>query len=163
VAILARLFAADRYMNAVQADQTLATGELTQRAALTEADRTSYLDRADRLYQSVLAADDKSGPKTLFMVMALNGRAAVSESRGTLDEARSLYEQAAARAEAAFPGLAQQARANAATVSQQERVVALPAAGVASRMDSRPPTLTPIHVDPWLSEMLFPAKDESDG
>ena len=163
VPLVARIDAARRYMNAVQADQSLATVEGAPRTALTEEDRTSYLDRADRLYQSVLAADDNSGPKTLFMLMALNGRAAVAESRGNLEDARKFFEQAAARAEAFYPGLAQQARANAATVMQQERVATLLPAGTATRLDRQPPSLTPITVDPWLSKMLFPATEESNG
>jgi len=163
VPLLARLNAAQQFMSAVQAGRMISSDDAAPPVPLSESERDSYLDRADRLYSAIVSSDDGSAAKTLFVVNALNGRAAVAESRGTLDEARALYEQAAARAEGEFPALAAQARANAVTVDQQEHVPPLLSVAEVSKLSGPPPSLEPVQVDLWLSDMLLPETEESDG
>jgi hypothetical protein len=152
---LARLRAAQFVMNAVQAEQTLPTADGAPTVSLQPTDRTAYLDRADRLYTAVLGTKDAGASATLMMVTAFNGRAAVAESRGQLDEARAFYEQAAKQAEAEFPLLAQQARDRASNIDQDTRVASLPTAAEAA-IDAQPGKgLDPVQVDPWISNLLF--------
>ena len=125
--------AADTLLRAVQAgralgaDPTLTDAPLT----LTDEQRLEYLDRADRLFREVLEADDQSLAMTLHAVSALNGRAVVAESRGDLEPARGLYEQAAQRAEPYYPKLAQRALARAARVDDYAQRRGFPSAPLA--------------------------------
>lgn len=152
---LARLRAAQFLMTAVQSELALPTADGVPPGPLTSTDRDAYLDRADRLYTTVLGTKDAGESATLMTVTALNGRAAVAESRGKLDEARSFYEQAAKKAQAQFPLLAKQAQDRAATVMDETKVAALPTAAEAA-IDAQPAKgLDPVQVDPWISNMLF--------
>jgi hypothetical protein len=116
VGLLARLREADLWLEAVrtgmkpgaafvvdpQTQQT--TGEVDAADLLTEADRASALDKAQRLYESVVA--DASGDRgtRLHAISGCFGLAAVAESRGDADAARSAYTRAAELAgEAGFP------------------------------------------------------------
>ena len=125
---LANLRAADLYLQAIVtqvplgADPTAAVVD-----PLTNEDREDYLARADRIYQSVIDADEGSLGETLHAVAAMNGKAAVAESRGESENAWQWYQQAADRAKFHFPQLAARARALAETVVQFSEPIYLPA------------------------------------
>jgi hypothetical protein len=159
VSELARLQAARELLTAVQTGKMLgAEGEAPK--DLAEKDRLEYLEKADGFYQKVAEADDQSPEKTLMVVTALNGRAAVAESLGKIDEARSLYEQVAKRAEATFPKLAEQARQRGETVQQKARDINLPSQADVLAMQSSPPSpsvFDPISpIDPGIRDFLMP-------
>jgi hypothetical protein len=60
---------------------------------LSEQERASNLDEAERLYRAVLEKNSKDNAKALTAISAAYGLAAVAESRGKLDEAKGYYEQ----------------------------------------------------------------------
>ncbi|MDP6987339.1 MAG: hypothetical protein QGG74_04770 [Phycisphaerales bacterium] len=114
VADLARLNAADALLLDVQRGRTLSEdGQKT--TDLTEETRAAHLSQAERLYGEVIAEDDGSTGRALATVSALNGLAAVLESRGDVAGARDAYTRAAARATTWVPALAAQATARAET------------------------------------------------
>ena len=83
LSLLANLRAADVYLQAViaqaplGADLSAATVEL-----LSDEDRDTYLTRADRIYQTVIEADDTSPETALFTIGPTpNARGAVYKSR----------------------------------------------------------------------------------
>ncbi len=102
VPILARLHAADAYLNAVRAGiRTGATpdasgGLKSPEDALTDADRANYLNDADALYARVEQDAAANTAQLGLRLGALFGRAAVEESRANLDAARKHYESIAA-------------------------------------------------------------------
>jgi tetratricopeptide (TPR) repeat protein len=175
VAELARLEAASKLMRAVQSGKPLgaATPEPTPEnpmppaptEVLTAEQRTEYLDRADRLYQEVLKADDQSTGKSLIAVTALTGRAAVAESRGQIDEARTLYEQAAKRAEATYPELAAISRKRAESAASAQAPAELPTQAdvQAAAQAARPPQATPVSVEGWIRKMVLPEETDTAG
>ncbi|MHC4947996.1 MAG: hypothetical protein ACYTG1_07015 [Planctomycetota bacterium] len=150
---LARIRAAERLLRSIQTDRPLGV-DAAATATLTTDERQQYLDRADRLYARVIEDDDGSLGMMLLVVNAINGRAALAESRGDLDEAARLYEQAAIVAEGSYPGLAAQARARAATSAEQtETVVFSSGATGATRL---PATAgRPAFVEPALRDLLL--------
>jgi len=123
----ARLGAADALMHSVQIDRPVGSNPLLEQLEsdgeegeeavdggqpknLTEEDRERYLQRAALRYDEVIASDDNSLGLTLYAVNAMFGKAAVAEARGDVEEAKQWYAHAADRAEAFYPGLAEQAR-----------------------------------------------------
>jgi tetratricopeptide (TPR) repeat protein len=113
VADLARLAAADAYLDAVRrgikvgasvkSDPTGRTsGELENpEDALSEQDRADYLNRAADLYEAVRLRCANNPDRVILTLNALYGLAAVDESRGDLDAARSRYQQIVSVAETA--------------------------------------------------------------
>jgi len=161
VASLARLRAADEYMAAVQSGKQIGALEGADSAALSEKDRTDYLDRADGLYQKVIDADDQASAKTLLAVTALTGRAVVAESRNELDKAKDFYNHAAQRAESSYPKLAELSRARAASVDRLDANVALPTNEQVEGMSASPLLVPPPsssddlpQIDPGLWDIL---------
>ncbi len=126
--LLANLRAADVYLQAVIAQAPLGAD---LRAAtvepLSDEDRDTYLTRAERIYQAVIDADDTSPETALYTIGAMNGRAAVAESRGDAEQVRHWYEQAADRAGTEFPRLAKRSRDLAESVEKFSRPISLPA------------------------------------
>lgn len=153
---LARLYAASQLLAAVQTGKTLGATEPDQTPLTSEA-REDYLSRADQLYKRVVEADNQTPAMALVVSTALNGRAAVAESRGNFDEARGYYEQAAKRVEALFPALAAHARAQAASVEQSNRDITLLTRAELMEMQPAAP-FQPERVwsEPWLSDVLAP-------
>lgn len=152
IAIIARLNAAQILMESVITGQRPGATIGQEDTTLSPEDRELNLNRADEFYREVLAADDGTLRMALHAVSAHNGRAAVAEARGDAEAARQHYLDAAQRAEAAYPYLAQQARQRA----EGEPVAAgveLPSdADVftpADALDRRPAT-----IDPALRDML---------
>ena len=157
--VLANLRAADVYLQAVitqsplGADLSAATVE-----PLLDEDRDRYLTRAEGIYQAVIDADDNSPGTALYTIAAMNGRAAVAESRGDAEQARHWYEQAADRAGTEFPRLAKRSRDLAESVEDFLRPILLPAeADLPSQAVSSP--LQPATIDRALRDLL--QSDES--
>lgn len=156
VALLARLHAADELLRAVQTGKTLGADE-TSRADLTPEQRTEYLDRADRLYSEMLASDDKSPGKTLLMVTALTGRAAVADSKGDVAKARDLYSAAADRAGTMYPELAAQSRKRAEGASAQPNAVptSMPTDEQTKKWEIEAAQGTnPVNVEAWFDKII---------
>ncbi|MHC5005337.1 MAG: hypothetical protein ACYTJ0_19720 [Planctomycetota bacterium] len=86
----------------------------TAEDALSDEERSTYLDRAYQAFGRVLEYDDGSLDMTLHAVRALEGRAAIAEARGDAEAARSLYDEAAARAQTYYPSLPGDANQNPA-------------------------------------------------
>lgn len=128
LSLLANLRAADVCLQAVIAQAPLGAD---LRAAtvepLSDEDRDTYLTRAERLYQVVIDADANSLETALHTIAAMNGQAAVAESRGDAEQARQWYEQAADRAGTEFPRLAKRSRDLAELVEEFSRPISLPA------------------------------------
>jgi hypothetical protein len=183
VAQLAHLRAAEIWMEGVYAGRTIDTTPepvtpvgvdpndptappkpADQGVPMTDADRQDYLQKADRLFEKVIAADDKSQGMALLVSKALCGRAAVAESTGKADEAKGFYEQAAARVEGIYPQLAEIARKRAESVSADAAPVVLPTESelIASQKPQAP--MDPAALDPMLREIIMPEDDaENDG
>lgn len=153
---LARLEAADQLLRAVQLGRALESAEAA--VALTDEERTRYLDRADKLYAQVVeAASGNPGTPGIALqaISALFGRAAVHESRGQLDQAAGFYNTAAVKANDPFPALADEARSRAASVAGLASVVKLPE-GPAFMMPGMPgaSSRTPVTMDDTLRSLL---------
>lgn len=159
--VLGRLRAAQRLMNAVQADVPIdAADDVASDTppALTEEEREHYLTRADALYQRIIELDDGSFGMALHTINALYGRAAVAEARTETDRAREFYEQAAERAEASFPTLATQARSRIETIDQYANVITL--AEEDDSVNAADEDLQHVIVEPALRELIFPNGDD---
>jgi len=80
----------------------------------------------------------------------------VAESQGKAEDAARFFEQAAVRAESAYPRLAEGVRKRAAQAGLGATEVTLPAQ--ASLPDSLPTdeALTPATIDPWVEKLLAP-------
>ena len=125
---LANLRAADFYLQAVVTQVPLGTDtNAVVVDPLTDEDREDYLARADRIYQAVIDAAEGSPGGTLYAVAAMNGKAAVAESRGDGEGAVHWYQKAGDRAEIHFPRLAERARELAETVARFSQPISLPA------------------------------------
>ncbi len=122
---LGLLTAGDAYLKAVVLNQTIGSSADFS-SSLSDEDRTFYLEKADNLYSKVVAIDDKSDAASLFVVSALNGRAAIAESRGDVESAKQFYESAAARIENLYPALATQALARASNIDFLANEINLP-------------------------------------
>lgn len=150
---LARIRAAGRLIRSVQTGQTLASTPESP-VTLSPDERTRYLDRADGIYAEVLAADDGTLGMTLLAVSALNGRAAIAECKGDTEATRSGYLAAADRAEAYYPGLAEQSRARADTAGAYDVAVELPRQSEIVRPVRQP--LDPVLLDESIRDLLMP-------
>ncbi|MGE3107203.1 MAG: tetratricopeptide repeat protein [Phycisphaerales bacterium] len=100
VAELARLYAADLYLNATRSGLKLGaeldpqTGLPTSDAdVLDDATAEQYLTRAAEIYDAVVGRTTGRADQIQFTVGGLFGLAAVAESRGKFDDARSYYER----------------------------------------------------------------------
>ena len=93
---------------------------------LTEEERTFYLQKADALYAEVVADDNNTDASTLFAVSGLSGRAAVAESTGNIDTARTFYEAIIVRSGDQYPALAKQAQLRIDTLGALASAISLP-------------------------------------
>lgn len=98
VPMLARLDAADAYMRSVRAGVKAGgvikdDGSLNDPAdAISEEERKTYLDQAEKLYQQA-RQDASSAAHITFRIGAIFGLAAVAESRLDYDTAKQRYEE----------------------------------------------------------------------
>jgi hypothetical protein len=125
VSSMARLYAADAYLRAVRggmvtgADLSPDGSLIKPEDALTADGRTTYLAEAESLYQTVVAELTGVPEKSLLRLNALFGLAAVNESRGELDKAKSRYEEIIAAADkTTFQSHAQIAKERIASLSK---------------------------------------------
>ena len=168
IAALARINAAERYLQAVLAGRQLRSGAAAEAAdaepaPLDEATRGTYLDRADALYAAVVSADDGSDGMTIHAWTALNGRASVAEARADGEAAAGLYEQAAARVEGWYPELAARSRAFAATAGRFSDPVTLPPSSEVRAANATAPRPRPVTADPVLEAIIEPAGEADAG
>jgi hypothetical protein len=130
----AKRLGADALLTAVQTDSPLGSdpAAIARATGLTDLEHDEYLQRAERLYQEVIASDDDTLSMTIHAVSALQGMAVVAESLG-----------------------AEQARKRAATVGQYTAAITLPA-----QADLPPPPpaepVTPVVIDEALRDLLLP-------
>ena len=122
---LGLLNAADGYLKSVLLGQTIGS-DANVTTALTAEERTFYLDKADSLYAEVVIDDDNSDTSTLFVVSGLSGRAAVAESTGDVDSARTYYEAVIARVGDQYPALVKQAQLRIDSFSTLASAISLP-------------------------------------
>ena len=122
---LGLLSAADGYLKAVLLGQTLSSNANVT-TALTQEERTFYLQKADALYAEVVADDNNTDASTLFAVSGLSGRAAVAESTGNIDTARTFYEAIIVRSADQYPSLAKQAQLRIDTLGALASAISLP-------------------------------------
>jgi predicted negative regulator of RcsB-dependent stress response len=149
VALLARLEAAGILLNAVQLDDD--PDSTDPAVKLTDEKRREVLERADALYAKVAADAGAGADRSIHAVNALFGRAAIAESRGELDPARSFYNDAATRAQAMYPELAAAAQRRAGTVGTLAQVVRLPSAADVARPAS---ARQPVAIDDTLRMLI---------
>jgi hypothetical protein len=109
VPTIARLSAADLYLSTVRTGikpgaQVKPDGSVDATEVLSDEERSKSLNEAERLYKAVLDKTVGSNATVLHAISAAYGLAAVAESRGDLDKAKSYYEQVQKMADAAgFP------------------------------------------------------------
>lgn len=93
---------------------------------MAEADRTEALNAATAAFNQVLAADDGARGTTVIAVNAMNGLAAVAESKGDAETARSWYAKSESRAAGWLEPLAEQARRRAQSADAASQASARP-------------------------------------
>ena len=147
--------AADTWLSAVQTGTVLGGDGNAAATALTDEQRSDYLDQAARLYQALANADDGSLGVTLYAVSAMHGLAVVAECKGQLDDAIRWYDMAADRAEAYYPELARRVRERASTTGEFTEPVALPSQAELPT-PATPDTLAPTTIDESLRDLLLP-------
>ncbi|MFN9993446.1 MAG: hypothetical protein ACK54H_08880 [Phycisphaerales bacterium] len=98
VSMLARIEAAEAYRRSVLSGvkpggKVEAEGVVNEATDLmTDADKTEFLTKAEALYRQVLTESESERGLSLFTVTAKFGLAAVEESRGAWEKAKSEYE-----------------------------------------------------------------------
>ena len=138
--------------------------------ALSDEDRTFNLDRAAALYGDVVSADNGEISDTVVAYSALNGLAAVAESKGDLEDAATWYGKAAQRSETAFPFLSSRARMRAESCSQYDRLVSLPESlpeepsldGFIPPNDDRPDSVEDVTNIITLPDFQAPSADQAE-
>ncbi|MDG2201457.1 MAG: hypothetical protein P8K80_09800 [Phycisphaerales bacterium] len=121
----ARIRAASMYLQSALLSRGI--GSTTENPiALGAEDRVFNLERAAALYQDVVNADTGDEGDTVIAYTAMNGLAAVSESKGDLADAASWYRKAAERSKSTFPYLSQRAQVRAENCDQYDQLVVLP-------------------------------------
>lgn len=172
LALLARLQAAEQRLAIVLRGFELDSGMVTggeegqeppqpQMKPLTAEERERLLTLADQLYQDILQSDDQTPAKTLYIVNAMTGRAAVAEARGQLDEASNWWEQAAKRAEAYDADLAGQFRKRLGTLELDTAVYELPTQAEIRTLQAGLPRPTPLRFEEAFRDLLL--KSPLDG
>ncbi len=112
VSDLARLRAAQRYLASVNANRNFNhTPEDPQ--ILTAQQREIYLADATRLFRSIVNEPDTELDRTLIIINAISGLAAIAEIEMDFPKAVSLYEEAATLAAPNYPLLSQRLTARA--------------------------------------------------
>ncbi len=147
--------AADKWLSAVQAGTPLGGDGNAAAPALTDEQRSDYLDQAARLYHALANADDGSLGGTLYSVSAMQGLAVVAESKGQTDEAIRWYDMAAERAEGYYPQLARRVRERASTSGEFSEPITLPTQAELPK-PGIPDILAPTTIDESLRNLLLP-------
>lgn len=157
---LSRMYAAQILLRAVNTNRPL-SADVTEITTLTDEDRTQYLERADKLFQTIIESDDDNLPMTLLVVNAHNGRAAIAESRGDTELARVYLTAAAERVEQYYPSLARQARGRIESVDQvmSEITLLTDQQTQALQTNVNPDDLEPITINSAFQEFISPDLD----
>jgi len=119
VASFALLTAADRFLQSVVSGQRFDREPSAADVAVTPELRREWLLEAQALYGEVLTrAESSSDPNAVaFEVAALFGLAAVAESRGEVDAAKSALERVNAKTTDRMPWISKQAKARIETIA----------------------------------------------
>lgn len=131
VSTLALIRAADEYLISVQNGVPLGMlPNATDAPELDDATRLDYLNNADRLYAEAITSVGDYGSdfaKKLLVCSGLFGQAAVAESLGEIDRARTLLESVTTTANPEYPQLAEQATERINSLEPLGTRIALPA------------------------------------
>ena len=159
VAELARLESADVILDAVRVGvrpgaQINADGSLeSDTELLTDDDRSRYLDQAESLYAAVLDATREKPGKKQIAISAMFGLAAVYETKGEVDRARTQLESVATMGESiALPAIARMARDRIELLTS-EAAAPLPTRDQLPELPTPPEPEAPAGVDP---DLLMP-------
>lgn len=109
VECVALVRAADQYLNSVQTGTRFDREPDATDYRLTPESREEFLGEADRLYTQLgtaAGASNAESPRAGFALASLFGRAAVAESRGQIDAAKALLDEAAALAGTRYQAIA---------------------------------------------------------
>ena len=152
VSNLALLNAGDIYLNSVLTGLRPGMDATEEGATLDTDGRTEMLDNADRLYAEVIEQNAKmpgfaSKPIT---ISALFGRAAVAESRGDIEVAKSTLKHVARIAVPEYPGVALQAEARMEDLEQVTSFGELPTSASLTPINTEGNDFTPPVVDDML-------------
>ncbi len=154
---LGLLSAADGYMKSVITGQEIgSTSEFT--TIISDEDRTFYLEKADALYARVIENDSNLPEHTLLVVSGLNGRAAVAESNGLIENARSFYETVIARAGTQYPALAKQAEKRINSLDILVEPVILPSDAEVAARTNQALQRDPAPINSSLDELSLPTE-----
>ena len=148
---LGLLSAADGYMRAILSGQTIGSNAEFG-TTLLEEDRIFYLEKADGLYARVIANDTGSKSESIIVISALNGRAAIAESSGDVEQAIYYYELAMHRS-SEFPALAAQAALRVASIDGLSEVVSLPTDAQVAARNTQAEERNPATVDPAIGAL----------
>jgi hypothetical protein len=160
VGALALLSAADRYLNAVQSGTRFDRQVSDTDYMLTPELREQWLAEADRLYGQVLTTVNTSGgekEKDGFIIAAHFGRAAIAESRGELEVAKSQLTAAATAAETHWQPLAAVARRRIDTLGTIAVVTLLPARAEVPAPAAPSSTVAPVVDEQLIRDLLTPS------
>ena len=132
IAPLALIQAGDQYLRSVQTGTRFDREATAEDFALDDDSRTLFLQRADALYsEAILAVGtdyERVFAKKLLVISALFGQAAVAESRGDAEAAKTVLSQIETIAVPEYPDLAAQAKARSESQSIVTTKVSFPLA-----------------------------------
>jgi hypothetical protein len=127
IAVIARLDAADRYLESVRSGVRFDREPGAEDAAVTPELRLQYLGEADRLYAQAAEGLDGSPPSECLLLASSHfGRAAVAESQGDVAAAEQHLKAAAEAARTAYPPLSKVAESRLASLAGVINRPALP-------------------------------------
>ena len=129
---LALMRAADQYLRSVQTGTRFDREPTAEDYSLDDDTRTLFLQRANTLYAEAIVAVgsdyEQTFAKKLLVISGLFGQAAVAESQGNLDEAKTLLSRISTIAEPEYPDLAAQATARSGDLAITTTKVSFPLA-----------------------------------
>lgn len=150
VALIAKLQAADAYLRAVRVGAKPGatynqSGALTSPDdALKPEDVSSYLDNAETLYKELLNTAQATKGQLLMQINSLYGLAAVAESRGTLEDAKTQYTKIVELCDGGpFSAHAEVARKRMSSLDSLATLPTLAAGADYPRIEGFDPPLTP--------------------
>ncbi|MEE2681574.1 MAG: hypothetical protein VX641_04290 [Planctomycetota bacterium] len=140
---LALMRAGDQYLRSVQTGTRFDREPTAEDYSLDDDTRTLFLQRANTLYAEAIVAVgtewEQVFAKKLLVISALFGQAAVAESQGKVEEAKTLLTRIGTIAEPEYPDLAAQATARSENLDVITTKVSFP---LASDLPQPPPAET---------------------
>ena len=132
IAPLALMRAADQYLRSVQTGTRFDRESTAEDYTLDDDTRTLFLQRANTLYAEAIVAlgtdYETTFAKKLLVISALFGQAAVAESQGQTDEAKTFLTRISTIAVPEYPDLAAQASARSDSLDTVTTKVSFPLA-----------------------------------